>query len=284
MIMAITARLFGKTGPAVTQVGLGGEGVLRTFGRGAEAQAVLEEAMQQGITYFDSAQAYAGSEGYYGHFWKEHRDLRHGIFQTSKSAARDKEGAKADLVQTLRTMSLDRLDLWQIHDLRTQEDIDQIESPGGALEAFVEARDTGLVRFVGVTGHHNPRILQRAVNSWPVDAVLMPVNPLEAVLGGFLDGVLAEAIDRGLAVIGMKVLGSSHFISQKSGVTPELLIRFALSRDISTAIVGCANPEEVQTLAGVGRDFEQLTIDEEERLVELFRPNARRLAFYRGVI
>ena len=284
MITAITTRLFGKSGPAVTQVGLGGEGVLRTFGLGAKAQAVIEEAMRQGVTYFDSAQAYAGSEGYYGHFWKEHKDLRRGIFQTSKSAARDKAGAKADLAQSLRTMNLDRLDLWQIHDLRAQEDLEQIESPGGALEAFVEARDTGLVRFLGVTGHHDPRILLRAVKSWPVDAVLMPVNPPEAVLGGFLDGVLAEARDRGLAIIGMKVLGASHFISQQSGVTPELLIRFALSREISTAIVGCASPKEVQTLAGIGQDFEPLTIDEENRLLELFRPHARRLAFYRGVL
>ena len=173
---------------------------------------------------------------------------------------------------------------WQIHDLRTREDLERIGSPGGALEAFVEARENGLVRFVGVTGHHDPRILLRAVRNWPVDAVLMPVNPPEAVLGGFLDDVLDEARDRGLAIIGMKVLGASHFISPQSGVTPELLVRFALSREISTAIVGCGNPGEVQHLARTGRDFEPLTIDEENRLLELFRPHARRLAFYRGVI
>ena len=281
--MVIARRLFGKTGPAVTQVGLGGEGVLRTYNREPEAKAVIEEAAAQGIAYFDSAVAYAGSQGYYGQFWSRHSELRSRIFQTSKSASRDKEGAKADLEGTLQTMGLERLDLWQIHDLRTREDLREVEAPGGALEAFVEARDAGRVRFIGVTGHHAPKILEYAIESWPVDSVLMPVNPAEAVLGGFLDRVMAAAQDKGLAVIGMKTLGASHYISAKNGVTAELLLRFALSRDISTAIVGCSSPAECRALANVGREFEPLTPDEEVSLVELFRPHARRLAFYRGV-
>jgi predicted aldo/keto reductase-like oxidoreductase len=80
----------------------------------------------------------------------------------------------------------------------------------------------------------------------------------------------------------MKVLGASNYISPAAGVAPELLIRFALSKDITTAIVGCSSPKEVQTLAKVGREFEPLSPDEEEKLVDLFRPHARRLAFYRG--
>jgi len=281
--MAITTRLFGRSGPPVTQVGLGGEGVLRTYGREQEAKAVIEQAAALGITYFDSAQAYAGSQGYYGNFWRGHQDKRSGIFQTSKSAARDYQGAKADLAESLE-MGLDRLDLWQIHDLRTRQDIEEIEGPGGALRAFVEAKDVGLVRFLGVTGHHAPQILERAVNNWPVDSVLMPVNPAEAVLGGFLDRVMAAAQDRGLAVIAMKVLGGSHYISQRDGVTADLLLRFALSREISTAIVGCKSAGEVEALARVGRDFQPLAEVEEKRLLELFQPHARRLAYYRGEI
>ncbi|MHB8118018.1 MAG: aldo/keto reductase [Methanothrix sp.] len=282
--MAITTRLFGKSGPLVTQVGLGGEGVLRTHGREPEARAVIEQAAAQGITYFDSAQAYAGSQGYYGNFWHGHAQLRSGIFQTSKSAARDYLGAKADLAESLETMDLESLDLWQIHDLRTRQDIEEIEGPGGALRAFVEARDAGRVRYLGVTGHHAPRILEHAVKNWPVDAVLMPVNPAEAVLGGFLDDVMAAALDRGHAVIGMKVLEATHYISPEDGVTAELLLRFALSRDISTAIVGCSSPREVEALAQVGREFQPLAAEEEKRLLELFRPHASRLAYYRGVI
>jgi aryl-alcohol dehydrogenase-like predicted oxidoreductase len=282
--MTITTRLFGKSGPLVTQVGLGGEGVLRTHGREQEAKAVIEQAAANGITYFDSAQAYAGSQGYYGNFWRSHQELRSGIFQTSKSAARDFRGAKVDLAESLETMGLDRLDLWQIHDLRTRQDIEEMEGPLGALRAFVEAKEAGLVHFLGVTGHHAPRILEHAVKNWPVDSVLMPVNPAEAVLGGFLDRVMAAALDRGLAVIGMKVLGGSHYISPEDGVTAELLLRFALSQDVSTAIVGCASAGEVQALARVGTKFQPLAAEEEKKLLELFRPRARRLAYYRGVI
>jgi aryl-alcohol dehydrogenase-like predicted oxidoreductase len=282
--VTITTRLFGKSGPPVTQVGLGGEGVLRTHGREQEAKAVIEEAAAQGITYFDSAQAYAGSQGYYGNFWRSHAQQRFSIFQTSKSAARDYRGARADLAESLEIMGLESLDLWQIHDVRTRQDIDEIEGPGGALRAFVEAKDAGLVRFLGVTGHHAPKILEHAVKNWPVDAVLMPVNPAEAILGGFLDRVMTAAKDRGLAVIGMKVLGASHYISPQDGVTAELLLRFALSREIGTAIVGCSSPGEVQTLAQVGREFQPLDTEEEKRLLELFRPHARRMAYYRGAI
>lgn len=282
--MAITTRLFGKSGPRVTQVGLGGEGVLRTYGREPEANTVIEQAALQGISYFDSAQAYAGSQSYYGAFWRRNQALRQDIFQTSKSAARDFLGAKADLADSLEIMGLEKLDLWQIHDLRTRQDIDEIEGPGGALRAFVQARDAGLVRHIGVTGHHDPKILEYAVKKWPVDAVLMPVNPVEAILGGFLDRVMAAAQDRGLAVIGMKTLGGSHYIYPQSGVTAELLLRFALSREVSTAIAGCKSAAEVETLAGVGAHFQPLDDGEEERLLDIFRPHARRLAYYRGAI
>lgn len=268
----------------VTQVGLGGEGVLRTSGRTSEAFAVIEEAAIQGIAYFDSARAYAGSESYYGTFWRKHLHLRPKIFQTSKSASRDKAGAMADLKHSLATMGIDHLDLWQIHDIRTLEDIEEVEGPGGALEAFTEAKDTGLAKFIGITGHHDPNVLEQAVKSWPVDTVLMPVNPIEAVLGGFLDSVIAAAEDRGIAIIGMKVLGASHYIRMDASITPELLIRFALPQRITTAIVGCSSPKEVQALAKVGKDFEPMSEGELNKLIELFRPYARELAFYRRVI
>jgi aryl-alcohol dehydrogenase-like predicted oxidoreductase len=283
-LTSIGLRPFGISGVSVTQVGLGGEGVLRTYDRENEAQAVIEHAAAQGITYFDTAQAYSGSQGYYGSFWRSHASLRQEIFQTSKSAARSYGEAMADLEETLQIMGLERLDLWQIHDVRTRQDIEEIEGPGGALQAFLEARDTGRVRFLGVTGHHAPTILEHAVKRWPLDAVLMPVNPAEAVLGGFLDRVMDAARDRGLAVIGMKVLGASHYISPQHGVTAEQLLRFALSRDISTAIVGCSSPAEVGALAEVGRNFEPLAEEAEKNLLELFRPNARRLAYYRGEV
>ncbi len=283
-LQKILKEIFGKTGQTVTRVGLGGEGVLRTHGQIAEAQAVIQEALSQGITYFDSARAYAGSEKYYGAVWPAIPEVRAGIFQTSKSAGRNKQAAWQDLRQTLSNLGTPSLDLWQIHDVRTEEDLAAIEEPGGALEAFLEAKAQGLTRFIGVTGHHDPRILTKAVENWPVDAVLLPVNPVEKILGGFLDLTLAAARRKGIAVIGMKVLGAGHYLQPGLQVGADILIRYALAQDITLAIVGCATPAEVRTLAAAGRNPEPLPFSEQEKLLERFRPYARRLAYYRGVI
>ncbi|MCM2465529.1 aldo/keto reductase [Methanoculleus oceani] len=274
-------RRFGKTGRQVTSVGLGGEGILRTYGRHAEANAVIMEALNQGIAYFDSAKAYAGSEDYYGEVWVSRPDLRAPVFQASKSASRAHADAEMDLQETLRRMGIETLDLWQIHDIRTFPEIREMEGPGGALAAFVEAKEMGIVRQIGVTGHHDPDVLSHAVENWPVDAVMMPVNPVEGALGGFLDATLSAARDQGVAVIGMKVLGGSNYLVPDAGVTPDLLVRYALAQDISVAIVGCSTPAEVQALAAAGRSG-SLPDDEAGALVEAFRPYARELAYYRG--
>lgn len=283
-IGVIPTRAFGKTGIEVTVTGLGGEGVLRTYGREDETWRVIKEAVAQGITYFDCARAYAGSETYYGQVWSKHPEDRAGIFQAGKSAERSKNGALADLDETLRNMSIDHLDLWQIHDVRTEEDFEIISRPGGALEAFMEAKTNGKTRFIGVTGHHDPKILEKAIREWPVDSVMMPVNPVEAAMGGFMDSALPAALEKGIAVIGMKVLGAAHYIFPDAGITPELLIRFALSQPITVAIVGCSTGSHVRTLAETGRSFIPLSPEEQQAIVGIFHPYAKRLAFYRGAL
>lgn len=272
----------GKLDREVSVVGLGGEGVLRTNGRNREAEAVILEALRQGITYCDCARVYSDSERYYGEVWKNHPELRKSIFQTSKSASRDRDGALADLAASLQRLQTDHLDLWQIHDVRTEEDLAIISRPGGALEAFISAKESGRVKNIGVTGHHDPKILTKAVEQWPVDTVLMPVNPVEMVIGGFLTDTLPIALEKGIAVIGMKVLGAGHYIVPGLGVTAELLIRYALSCSITLAIVGCSSPEEVGELSTAAA-LPPLTQSEKEKITELFTPHAKDLAFYRGV-
>ena len=275
---------FGITDQQVTVVGLGGEGILRTYGQKAQALEVIQEALAGGIAYFDSARVYSDSEVYYGSVWGSNPEVRSKIFQTSKSASRDKKGALADLEQTLERMNTDYLDLWQIHDVRTEEEIQEIAGPEGALEAFVEARLSGKVRFIGVTGHHDPRILTRAVREWPVDSVMMPVNPVEKLLGGFLTLTLPVAKEKGIAIIGMKVLGGSHYLLPQLGITPGALIRYALSHAITVAIVGCSTAGEVRTLTQEGSDTTPMAEKERIEILEKFTPYAERLAFYRGVI
>lgn len=275
---------FGSTGRKVSLVGMGGEGVLRTYDRQAEAEAVIREAIRQGITYFDSARVYSDSELYYGSVWGKEPELRAKVFQTSKSASRDRDGARADLESSLSRLQTSYLDLWQIHDLRTEDDLRAIARPGGALEAFVAAKQAGLVRHIGVTGHHDPHILTRAVQEWPVDSVLLPVNPVEEALGGFLTMTLPAARAKGMAVIGMKLLGGAgaHYVLPKLEVSAEQLVRFALAHAITLPIVGCSSPAEVKALV-VAANHGALPDQEREEVVALFRPHAGRMAFYRGV-
>ncbi len=282
--IVIDQGLFPGSNKQITRVGLGGEGILRTTGKPEQARAVITEAVLQGITYYDSARGYMDSEIYYGKFWQDHQKERESIFHTSKSADRTRHGALAELRQTLDRLNTSYLDLWQIHDIRDQKDLDLISEKGGALEAFLEAKDLGLVRHIGVTGHHDPQILTQAVEMWPVDAVLMPVNPVEEIIGGFLTHTLEAARKKGIAVIGMKVLGGKHYIAKDAGITADLLIRFALSCDITLAIAGCSTPDEVRELANAGRHQVPLTSAERKEIVKPFIPVAERLAFYRGSV
>ncbi|GAB6058563.1 aldo/keto reductase [Desulfonatronum parangueonense] len=278
----IPKNMFGSSGRSITRVGLGGEGVLRTHGRTDEARAVIRAALDMGIEYFDTAPAYSGSEEYLGSVWKEMPERRNRIFHTSKSAQRTHAGAMRDLQSTLFRLGTDYLDLWQIHDIRDQNDIAQIESENGALRAFLEAREAGTVRHIGVTGHHDPEVLTRCVNAWPLDSVLLPVNPVEGVLGGFLTETLPAARKKSMAVVGMKVLGGGHYLFAKDGLTPERYLRYALAQSVDVVILGCSSPAEVELLVRVARDFQPMSSDEQKELLGLFGPHAERLAYYRG--
>jgi aryl-alcohol dehydrogenase-like predicted oxidoreductase len=282
-MMYLETRKFGRTGRMVTRVGLGGEGILRTQGRSREALSVIQEAQTQGIGYWDSARAYEGSEGYYGAFWKDHGELRRQVFQTSKSAHRDGKGALADLQQSLSLLNTSTLDLWQIHDLRTREEVAEMEKRGGALEVFIEAKEKGRVDAIGVTGHHDPEVLTQVIETWPLDTVLLPVNPVEGVIGGFLDCTIPAARRRGLGIVGMKVLGAGQYIDTEAGISPQLLIRYALSQDVDVVITGCSHPQEVRNLAQAARS-PLLSGKDQAQLLDQFRPDAEMMAFYRGVL
>jgi len=273
----------GREKKQVSIVGLGGEGILRTHDKYRAAQVVIREALHRNIRYCDCARVYSDSELYYGAVWKNNTKVRKTIFQTSKSASRSRVGALADLAASLQRLQTDYLDLWQIHDVRTEEDLAAISRPGGALEAFIEARESGQVKNIGVTGHHDPGILTKAVEQWPVDTVLMPVNPAERVIGGFLTHTMAAARDKGVAIIGMKVLGAGHYVTPNLGLTADVLVRYALSCGITLAIVGCSTPEEVRELA-TAATLPPLPQTEKEQITEMFAPHAKHNAFYRGVI
>jgi aryl-alcohol dehydrogenase-like predicted oxidoreductase len=276
--MSIPKRRLGKTGVDVTILGLGGEGVLRTYGHDREAAALINRALDLGITYCESARAYSGSESYYGKALKERRK---DIFLTSKSHARDKRGALAHLHETLKNMKTDHLDLWQVHDVRTAEDVEDIFGEGGAIEAFVDAREKGLTRFIGVTGHHDPLILRACLGRFDFDTVLLPVNPGEPSYKSFLQEVVPLALDKGMGIIGMKVYfrGLAEQLPGYSGMQPYL--RFALSQPITNVVIGCDDAAQLEENVNFARSFKAMAEDERGELIRRVSPFARELMFYK---
>lgn len=274
--MHLSQRPLGRTGVSVTSLGLGGEGILRTYGRHREAQQVIQAALQAGIRYFESARAYSDSEVYLGEGLKGHR---HEVFLTSKSHGRSRQEAEAHLHTTLQNLQTDHLDLWQVHDLRTADEVRAIGQPGGALEAFYRAQELGKTRFIGVTGHHDPEILRLAINTYDFDTILLPVNPAEPYHRSFLP-LAQEAAARGLGVIGMKVLCR--------GVLPQLFdnalpyfIQYALSQPVSVIVIGAETTAQVQELAVAAAKFTPMTPERQQILVDDMQLYARQMMYYK---
>ncbi|HVO67202.1 MAG TPA: aldo/keto reductase [Syntrophales bacterium] len=274
----IQKRRLGKTDVDVTILGLGGEGVLRTYGHEREAYELINRAIDLGINYYDSAKAYAGCESYHG---KALGERRKDIFLAGKSHARDKKGALEHLHDTLKTIKIDHLDLWQMHDMRTKEDIEEVCGPDGALEAFREAKEKGLVRFIGVTGHENPSILRRCIELADFDTVLMPVNPAEPHYRSFITDLLPYALQKGMGIISMKVYFRG-LVSRFPGVdSAEPFYRFALSHPVTTAIIGCDTIEQLEENVSCARSFSPLTDKEMDSLINFVAPYARQLMYYK---
>lgn len=271
-------RPLGKTGEQVTLLGLGGEGVLRSFDRDQEAVSLIHRAIDLGITYFESARAYAGSESYYGMALRERRK---DIFLASKSHERTGDGALIHLERTLSNMKTNFLDLWMIHDVRTPKDLDQIFGANGAIKAFESARRNKLVRFIGISGHRNPTILSRAIDLFPFDAVLMPVNPAEPHYWSFIDEVLPKAQKKGMGILGMKTLSRGVCIKIFGVESIETFLRFALTQPISTVVIGCESVEQLEMNIRIAQSFQPMPIKEQGILLNKVKSYARELMYYK---
>ncbi|RPJ00970.1 MAG: aldo/keto reductase [Deltaproteobacteria bacterium] len=274
----IPKRLLGKTGAGVTILGLGGEGILRTFAQEEEAVPVIHRAIDLGITYFETARAYSGSESYYGIALGERRKE---IFLASKSHERTSEGALKHLETTLKNLRAQSLDLWMIHDVRTPKDLDQIFGPKGAIKAFEAARKNRLIRFIGISGHRNPAILSRALDLFPFDTVLMPVNPAEPFYWSFFEETLTKAHKKGMGILGMKTLSRGVAAKIFGAESVEEFIRFALSQPISVAVVGCETIEQLEMNVRIARSFEPMPQKEQNILLSKVKPYARELMYYK---
>lgn len=277
--MSIEKRVLGRTGAEVTAFGLGGEGVLRTVGRDREATALIRRALDLGVGYFESARAYAGSEEYLGHALGRDRPR---VFVATKSHARRDRAARAHLDESLALLRTDWVDLWYVHDVRTDQDLEILAGPGGALETFERARKSGEARFLGVSGHQSPGVLARALDLFDFDCVLLPVNPAEAVTESFAEGVLPTARRRGLGVIAMKTLcrGLVGRVPGFPGSAP--FLRYALGTEgVCVASVGCDGVDHLEENAAASSRSAPLSPEEREALEQLVYPYARDLVYYR---
>ena len=246
------------------------------LGAGSAAARVITRALDQGVTYCDTAPAYAGSIDYYGATLGERRQQ---IFLASKTHDRSRDGSLRLLDDTLQRLRTDHLDLWQLHDLRTLDDLNRIFSKGGALEAMLQAKSDGRVEHLGLTGHHDPAILLEAMRRFAFDTVLVALNAADVHRLPFISTVLAEAERQQMGVIAMKVCAQRRLLSR---VPMRDALGYVWSLPgVSLAIVGCETPEEVDENAESARAFEPFPAEKMRALEAQTQGEARLFGYFK---
>lgn len=278
--MDVMARTLGSTGIAVEAVSLGGEGILRTHGREREAVVMIHEALREGVRYCDTAPAYDGSQEYYGAAFRSMQGARDSVFLASKTHERRKIAALSLLEGSLRAIGTDHVDLWQMHDLRTKSDLEGIFAPNGAIEAAEHAKKAGKIRFVGLTGHHDPDILIEAMERYDFDSVLLPINPADPARLPFLTTAIPLARKKGMGVVGMKVMAAGR-LPGEGAATAEECIRYAMAH-ADTLIIGCSSAGEVRENLRIGRTTTPMTAEEQRALESRIAKKAARYAYFKA--
>lgn len=236
-------RVLGSTGEKLSIVGFGG--IVVSGMEQGDADAVVAEAVERGVNYFDVAPTYGDAEERLGPALEPHR---HGVFLACKTACRDRAGAEEELQRSLQRLRTDHFDLYQLHGVPNVEEARKILAPGGALEAFVAARARGLVRFLGFSAH-DPEAALVLMDAFDFDSVLFPLNVTCFTKAGFGPQVLARAQEKGMGRLALKAMAREPWPEgaertyRKCWYRPfsdpaeaELGLRFTLSLPITAAI------------------------------------------------
>jgi uncharacterized protein len=216
-----------------------------------------------GVNYFDCAHAYWGgkSEQAYGQALS---DVRKDVFITTKSMKRTKAEAEKDLDLSLKSLQTDYVDLWQMHDVRTERDIARIFAPGGAIEAFEAAKKAGKCRFFGFTGHFAPEThlaMLKAYDQW--DSILMPLHAADPAYLSFEQSVLPMAVERGIAIQAIKIFCKGFLLR---ALSPADCLRYTLNLPIHGAIAGCGTRGQMEDNIRTAQAFKPLTPQEVDAL------------------
>jgi aryl-alcohol dehydrogenase-like predicted oxidoreductase len=196
---------------------------------------------------------------------------REKVFLMTKIDGRGKKGAAAQIEESLRRLRTDRIDLVQFHEIIRMDDPDKIFAPGGALEAMLEAKKAGKLRYIGFTGHKDPSIHLRMLdlaerNRFQFDTVQMPLNVMDAHYRSFQHEVLPVLIDRGIGVLGMKSMGSGEILRSKS-VTPVECLHYALNLPTSVVINGIDTMDRLDQACEAASTFTRMSESELARLL-----------------
>jgi aryl-alcohol dehydrogenase-like predicted oxidoreductase len=261
----VPRRPLGKTGLQVSIMGLGGAPTGNLADPKA-ADAVIRRCYELGVNYFDTAAAgaYGLSQSRYGAALKDVRDK---IVFSTKTRHRTATQAQLDLDQSLSNLKTDRLDIYQVHNVINQEDIDFIFARNGVMEMIEKARKAGKIRFVGFTGHTEPAILNKMMSLYDFSTILFPLSATDGAnkQKSFERETLPLAKQKGLGIIAMKTLGAGAILREKAATAEECL-RYVWSLPVSTAILGCDQVAQVESNLAIAKTAKPMTLAEMDSL------------------
>ncbi|SFR13924.1 aldo/keto reductase [Desulfoscipio geothermicus] len=246
-------RLLGKTGLKVSVIGFGGIPIQRVSV--GDAYAIVNRALDLGINFIDTARGYTDSEAKLGEALKARRNE---VIIATKSMARTREGMATDIQKSLETMGVDYIDLYQLHNVKDKEALEQVLAPDGALAALKEARKDGVVKHIGITGHLK-NFLVEALETGELETVQFPFNAVET---SGAEELINLAREKNAGIIVMKPLAGGAI--REAGPA----LRYLLEHAVSTVIPGMDSVQQVEENAQVGRELRPLTADERKVLEE----------------
>ena len=275
----LPTRRLGRTDQQVSILCLGG-GHIAAVGNQDEKLAIrmMHRAIDEGVNFFDTAWAYGEgySEELIGKALKVGK--RQKVFLMTKNSGRDKELAQKCLEDSLRRLQVDHIDLWQFHEINWDNDPDWVFEKGG-LKVALEAQKAGKVRFIGFTGHKDPRIhIKMLSKGYEWATAQMPINAMDYFYRSFQKEVVPVCLTRDIGIIGMKSLGGGGreggIILTNTKLTPAQCLRFALDVPISSLVRGWMTMDQMMADIRTARDFKPLTEIEKGEILMLAEPHA----------
>lgn len=261
----IPMTTLGKSGLKVTRITVGGFHMRARSEE--EGIRIVHRAIELGVNMFDSAAKYHDGESDITYGKALAGGLRQKILLMSKAQIRDRDGAIEQLETTLKRMRTDYLDLWCCHEVSTQEEVDKILGPGGSLEAFVKAKQQGKVRHIGFTGHADPAVHQRLLDSFDGwETVQHPVNLIDPHYLSFINSVLPNIRRKGLGLLAMKSNAIGGITKAKVATIGECL-RFTWSQNIDTLVSGMQTVEELEQNVLACKTFTPMSAADQEKLL-----------------